>query len=186
MYTVTKVQLFDGSDGPGFTCELLRNGVKVARVHNAGDGGCHMFSWVTKADEANFEEFVKSLHPMQIDGETYIMDADLHVCYLVDAWALNRSKPRVPKLPDECFARMPGEKGIIKIVRGETGYYAITTTYTVDQLNAKLGVTPAQREAMVAGSMFGWDAPAANPDNYDERGVYVRVPTLKELEAGKL
>jgi len=40
----------------------------------------------------------------------------------------------------------------------------------VDEQNAKMGVSRAQEEAMKAGSMFGWDVPAADPKNYDDAG----------------
>jgi hypothetical protein len=29
------------------------------------------------------------------------------------------------------------------------------------------GITANQKEAMLAGSMFGWEVPAADPDTYD-------------------
>ena len=35
-------------------------------------------------------------------------------------------------------------------------------------------VTVAQRKAMEWGSIFGWDVPAANPDNYNPDGTFVK------------
>lgn len=53
---------------------------------------------------------------------------------------------------------------VILIRRGEKGYEPIYTTQSADQLNAAEGVSVAQREAMLAGAIFGWGAPAADPD----------------------
>ena len=41
-------------------------------------------------------------------------------------------------------------------------------------MNRNIGVTPAQREAMKAGSMFGWHTPAADPKNYTEKGTPIK------------
>ena len=38
------------------------------------------------------------------------------------------------------------------------------------EMNREIGVTPAQAEAMKAGSMFGWMVPAAFSERYDETG----------------
>ena len=61
---------------------------------------------------------------------------------------------------------------LICIKRGETGYYPSEwdtgdkerNVEMADVLNEKLGVTPAQRQAMEIGSMAGWDV-------LDENGI---------------
>ena len=40
--------------------------------------------------------------------------------------------------------------------------------------NEQLGVTKAQAMAMLAGATLGWDAPAADPKNYDEQGQPIK------------
>ena len=42
------------------------------------------------------------------------------------------------------------------------------TRLIADEQNRKLGVTPAQEEAMKIGSMCGWDVPGADPDNCED------------------
>ena len=69
------------------------------------------------------------------------------------------------KLPDMCAARLPNDKSPILIRRGVAGYWpAPRPDMDVDAFNARKGVTPAQVMAMQIGSMFGWDAPGADPD----------------------
>lgn len=77
--------------------------------------------------------------------------------------------------PALCYVVVPGAEpgkriGIVK--RGETGYYLtdydmptvsnLAVKEFVAEQNAKLGVEPAEAEAMLYGSCFGWDAPIAN------------------------
>lgn len=52
-------------------------------------------------------------------------------------------------------------------MRGESGYRPASIT-DVERYNSALGVTPAQAEAMLAGSMFGFDVPGADPLNYPQ------------------
>jgi hypothetical protein len=71
------------------------------------------------------------------------------------------------KLPETCAARLPMNDSPILLKRGVMGYWpAPRPDMDVDAFNARYGITPAQVEAMLAGSMFGWDCPAADPDTY--------------------
>lgn len=79
-----------------------------------------------------------------------------------------------PDLPEICYALHEGD--VIAIVRGRLGYSLPSnlpagmtlaeTAAWIDTQNAKLGVTPAMREAMVAGSMFSWHVPLADPEKH--------------------
>lgn len=72
----------------------------------------------------------------------------------------------------------PTDSRTVTIVRaGCSGYWQIhqaATEYAAEimtaQVNNALGVTKPQREAMQAGSMFGWNCPAADPATYDADG----------------
>ncbi len=87
--------------------------------------------------------------------------------------ALTREE-MIEKLPELCMSRLPSDGSPVLIRRGEDGYRP-WHAYDPDHFNQTLKVTPAQREAMIAGSMFGWDCPGANPENYDENGKPVSV-----------
>ena len=76
-------------------------------------------------------------------------------------------------LPRYCYSYLRTSKEEIRVDFGEMGY----TPYrkqgncrAANEMNRELGVTPAQESAMVSGSMFGWNVPAADPKNYDETG----------------
>jgi len=93
------------------------------------------------------------------------------------------------QLPAECFAvnnglvhtGPHGKPQILYLTRGERGFSPIYTQADdvpgmVDRLNARLGVSLAQREAMLMGSMFGWNVPAADPSRYDDEGHLAKAP----------
>jgi hypothetical protein len=65
-----------------------------------------------------------------------------------------------------CYAKNAiGETVLIR--RGEMGYFKLSDERSmssfqkipIDRLNTLVGVTKEQADAMVAGSMFGWDCP---------------------------
>lgn len=93
---------------------------------------------------------------------------------------MDRPMPR-PELPEKCFAVLETTGEIIIVHRGAMGYTptgqhpeGMGGQEGADVLNAQIGVTKAQAAAMLAGSMFGWACPCADPANYDEQGRPVR------------
>lgn len=91
--------------------------------------------------------------------------------------------PMRASLPEQCFSTLPSTGELIQIRKGEKGYlpcYDFSTgnqtqnRLLADDRNAKSGVTKAQEAAMLAGSMFGWQIPAADPENYDEQGQLIK------------
>lgn len=90
--------------------------------------------------------------------------------------------PMRSTLPDKCYAVLPSSDEIIIVKKGESGYYR-TDKYGHDraealevasECNERGGVTKAQTAAMLAGSLFGWEVPAADPKNYDEQGQPIK------------
>lgn len=77
-----------------------------------------------------------------------------------------------PKLPEVCWAVSQLSGDLICIKNGEPGYYPSSFSTgsreqnqkIADQCNQQSGITPLQVQAMVIGSMFGWDKPGADPD----------------------
>ena len=97
-----------------------------------------------------------------------------------DNWSIQTEQERfAPKLadglPEKCFSTLMTTGQLICIKRGDTGYYPSEwdtgdkerNVELADDLNKKLGVTPAQRQAMEIGSMAGWDVPGADPKQYE-------------------
>lgn len=111
-------------------------------------------------------------------------DSLYHICQFAELMARNGSSviPLRSSLPEQCYGTLPDTGELIIIKKGETGYYRTDVTaggkeenrILADEYNSKLGVTKAQATAMLAGSMFGWAAPAADPKNYDENGQPIR------------
>lgn len=107
-----------------------------------------------------------------------------HICEFAEWMKESGSKviPLRPGLPEKCYAVLPSGDEIIIVKKGESGYYH-TDRYghdraealaIVDECNEIGGVSKAQAAAMLAGSMFGWEVPAADPKNYDEQGQPIK------------
>ena len=91
--------------------------------------------------------------------------------------------PLRSSLPERCYAYLPTTQEITIVKKGESGYYRsdLSPVYGqdgkafVEELNRQGGVSKAQAEAMIAGAMFGWACPAADPANYDENGTLLKA-----------
>jgi hypothetical protein len=80
------------------------------------------------------------------------------------------------KLPEYCFATEAFTNNVVLLKRGEMGYYpyyegTIKGKEAARELNNEIAVSAAQAAAMKIGSIFGWDKPGADPDNYTENGT---------------
>lgn len=91
------------------------------------------------------------------------------------------------ELPEFYFFVLPDTGELVTIRRNERGYHRsdwntsdkIRDQEIADFHNKKLGITPAQRQAMECGSMFGWSSPGANPQLYLNKAVCVGSDYVK-------
>ena len=98
-----------------------------------------------------------------------------------DNWSIQTEQERFSQryaegMPELCFSTLPSTGALICIKRGESGYYPsdwntpdrAQNRQIADEQNQRLGVTPAQEEAMLCGSMHGWTVPGADPAFVEE------------------
>ena len=106
-----------------------------------------------------------------------------HICEFAEQYQNQGCHGIIPlrkSLPESCFSTLGATGELIVITKGEKGYSPTdvypqnTSPKGAAALNAANGVTKAQEAAMVAGSMFGWETPAANPKNYDALGQPIK------------
>lgn len=118
------------------------------------------------------------------DSHVEVGDDLYHICEFAERMEQCGATfiPLRSDLPEVCYSILPSTGDVIIIKHGESGYYrceystedkAFNREFANDR-NANLGVSKAQIEAMLAGSMYGWDVPAADPKSYDENGTPLR------------
>lgn len=118
------------------------------------------------------------------DSHVEVGDDLYHICEFAERMEQCGATfiPLRSDLPEVCFSILPSTGDAIIIKHGESGYYrceystedkAFNREFANDR-NANLGVSKAQVEAMLAGSMYGWDVPAADPKSYDVNGTLLR------------
>ncbi len=91
------------------------------------------------------------------------------------------------ELPEFCHTTLLETGELVMIKKQEKGYYK--TKYNTedreknqelaDFFNSKHGITPAQKEAMVCGSMFGWQQPIADPQEYLDKAELKTAERIK-------
>lgn len=77
------------------------------------------------------------------------------------------------ELPPICVAILQPQGVLIGIKRGQRGYFQMydgmvkgeAAKIVADRMNKALNVTSQQREAMLVGSMMGWECPGARADS---------------------
>lgn len=84
-------------------------------------------------------------------------------------------------LPEFCCCLLPSTEMPVLVRYGERSYVPLEVRESGERaeeiagrLNGQLGVSKQQQAAMLWGSMFGWDIPAADPARYDEQGMLKR------------
>ncbi len=118
------------------------------------------------------------------DSHVEVGDDLYHICEFAERMEQCGATfiPLRSDLPEVCYSILPSTGDVIIIKHGESGYYrceystedkAFNREFANDR-NANLGVSKAQVEAMLAGSMYGWDVSAADPKSYDENGTLLR------------
>lgn len=94
-----------------------------------------------------------------------------------------------PLLPPRCVAVEPSTGQFINLRRGVHGYWGSEWSrsddpqynrQSADLINKRMGVTKAQEQAMLCGSMFTWDSKLADPRSYDEQGQLIQKNTSKK------
>ena len=96
---------------------------------------------------------------------------------------MKRKLPFRNDLPETCFSVLPSSGQLIIIRCGERGYYPSEwdtgNREIASNHNVRCGITDIQEAAMMAGSMFGWNTPGANPQWYLDNAKYVNADILQ-------
>ena len=143
---------------------------ELFRIPDGGKVKIH-YSW--NEDQIRTCRYIDDYH-VEIGSNLY------HICEFAERmeYGGHTCEPIRDNLPERCYSVLSGSDEIIIIKRGEKGYFKTDIPVTdkdearsiVNEYNTKLGVSRSQEEAMKAGSMFGFQVPAADPRNYDADG----------------
>ncbi len=115
---------------------------------------------------------------------TEVGDHLYHICQFAEIMEKNGNSviPMRSSLPEQCYIFVESKNIIAIVKKGCEGYYptdlgtddAEKNKELVKLMNTKNNILPNQVEAMMAGSLFGWNVPGANPKNYNVHGVPIK------------
>lgn len=91
-------------------------------------------------------------------------------------------------LPDFCYTTLFSTGEIVRIRKGALTYEKTELStpdramnrLIAERTNGAMGVTKAQREAMLGGMLLGWDKPAADPNRYDPSGNFILIDDIEK------
>lgn len=91
-------------------------------------------------------------------------------------------------LPDFCYTTLFSTGEIVRIRRGALTYERTDLStpdramnrLIAERANTAMGITKAQREAMLGGMLLGWERPAADPNRYDRNGNFVLIDDMEK------
>lgn len=91
-------------------------------------------------------------------------------------------------LPDFCYTTLFSTGEIVRIRKGALTYEKTELStpdramnrLLAERTNEAMGVTKAQREAMLGGMLLGWDKPAADPNRYDPSGNFILIDDIEK------
>lgn len=168
--------------------EGLINGMPMNRMVEGYSGLAGPF-FVCGIDGEHFcsltDEQVEKYQKLFLRPQFFVYAPQTVICMEYDDLTL----PNVPQetikqfkarknLPECCFCRLPNTGQVIMARYGKHMLHPLEIQGTneqiddlVNRLNAKLHVTKQQQTAMLWGSLFGWNIPAADPARYDEQGL---------------
>ncbi len=132
---------------------------------------------------SNDEKYDKTCRYID-DYHTEVGDRLYHICEFAELMKNNESKviPLRSSLPERAYNVHPTDGSLIIITKGESGYTEANNgerdpeknRKLADGHNSEMGVTKAQAEAMLVGSMFGWHVPGADLKSYDQNGKLIQ------------